>query len=127
MTYRGVTLADERQHGLNFRGRGRPEAAWGADVPLPGAQPPVQVRSGMALLRFVVDVVGGGGGGVAVVGLASIFVRRVISHPSPFLTYVCVQKKSCFCMILFASAMVFNHLNRVHAYIRPLCTSGGAT
>ena len=86
--------ADERQHGLNFRGHGRPEAAWGADVLLPGAQPPVQVRSGMALLRFVVDVVGGGGGGVAVVGLASIFVRRVISHPSPFLTYVC--KKAAF-------------------------------
>ena len=124
MTYRGVTLADERQHGLNFRGCGRPEAAWGADVPLPGAQPPVQVRSGMALLRFVVDVVGGGGG-VGVVGLPSFFVRRVISHPSPFLTYVC--KKAAFGMILVPLAMVVNRLNRVHACIRPLCTSGGAT
>ena len=97
MTYRGLTLADERQHGLNFRGRGRPEAAWGADVPLPGAQPLVQGRSGIALLRFLrfaVDVVGGGGGGVAVVIVLSIFVRRVISHPSPFLTYVC--KKAAF-------------------------------
>ena len=92
---------------------------------LPGAQPPVQVRSGMALLRFVVDVVGGGGGGVNVVGLASIFVRRVISHPSPFLTYVC--KKAAFGMILVPLAIVVNRLNRVHACIRPLCTSGGAT
>ena len=48
----------------------------------------------MALLRFVVDVVGGGGGG-GVVCVASIFVRRVISHPSPFLTYVC-KKKAAF-------------------------------
>ena len=86
--------------------------------------PFVQGRSGIALLRFVVDVVGGGGG-VGVVGLASFFVRRVISHPSPFLTYVC--KKAAFGMILVPLAMVVNRLNRVHACIRPLCTSGGAT
>ena len=39
-----VMLADEREHDLNFRGRGRSQAAWEPDVPLPGAQPPLQVR-----------------------------------------------------------------------------------
>ena len=86
--------------------------------------PFVQGRSGIALLRFVVDVVGGGGGGVDAVGVASIFVRRVILHPSPFLTYVC--KNAAIGLIRFASVMVFNRLNRVCACIRPLCTSGDA-